>query len=78
MRPPAASYVPHGEQSKWGALQVCNVVIVKEEPNAVDVEILVESVDACRVEARHATNNSVNLSFFQEQLSEIGAVRPGR
>ena len=58
--------------------RVCNITVVQEQSNTVDVWILIEMIDPRGIERACPSNNPVDLiPFRQEQFHQIGAILPG-
>ena len=69
---------PHPVQELDQVGRVADVTVVQEEPDPIDVGILVEMVDALGIEGGGAADDAVDLvAFAEEELGEIRAVLAG-
>ena len=58
--------------------RVGKVAVVEEEPDTLEVRVLVQVLDAPRVEAGGAADDAVHhVPLLQEELGQVRAVLPG-
>jgi hypothetical protein len=68
----------HGVQQVDQPDAVMQVAVVKEQPTAGVVRILVDAVDSLRIERRGPPDQAVDVvSLRQQQFGEVGAVLAG-
>jgi hypothetical protein len=58
--------------------RVVQVSVVEEQAPVGDVRVLVEMIDAARVEGGRASDDAVDLvTLLEQELGQVGAVLPG-
>ena len=58
--------------------RIAHIAIVEEHLHAIDVRVLVEMVNALRIETRRATDNAVHfIPLVQEKFSQVATVLSG-